>query len=454
MFRIFKLVIAILQLNTDISMRCGWISYLFCFVSFFVGIYMHASAQNIVINQDETKVPAYILPDPLQGADGKRITRSQQWLQHQRAAMLKLFEENVYGRMPGKPKNMKFKINSIDSFALRGTAIRKQITILFNSDASAPSMDLLLYLPKSERKPVPVFTGLNFYGNQTINADSGIHLSARWVMNEENLGIANNRATEASRGKDAGKWAVEQIIQRGYGLATAYYGDLEPDHPEGWKTGIRATMKKELSIDENEWCAICAWAWGLSRMMDYLETDASVDAKKIVITGHSRLGKACLWSAANDERFAIIVSNNSGEGGAALSKRWFGETIERINTSFPHWFVPVYKKYNQHTELLPVDQHILLALMAPRPLYVASASDDLWADPRGEFLSAKNAEPVYGLFNKKGLGVNDMPPVNHPVGESIRYHIREGKHDFTLYDWQQYLEFADKQFGKSSRNNF
>ena len=424
-------------------------SFLFCIVFFFEGL--EIAAQDILINQDESKVPAYTLPDPLQRTDGKRVTDPQQWLHQQRAALLKLFADNVYGRMPVKPGNMKFKITSVDSFALGGSAIRKQVTILFTNAASAPSMDLLIYLPKSAKGPVPVFMGLNFYGNQTIHADSGIRLSARWMMNDEKMGLVNNRATEASRGKDAGKWAVEEIIKRGYGLATAYYGDLEPDHPDGWKTGIRTTLKTELSIHENEWGAIGAWAWGLSRIMDYLETDADIDAKKVVITGHSRLGKACLWAAANDERFAIVVSNNSGEGGAALSKRWFGETIEKINTSFPHWFAPAFKQYNKHPEKLPVDMHILLALMAPRPLYVASAADDWWADPKGEFLSAKNAEPVYSLFGKKGLGVNAMPPVDHPVGETIRYHIRTGKHDFTLYDWQQYLDFADKQFGRSSK---
>jgi hypothetical protein len=427
------------------------LSFLFCIVFFLEGMYMEIAAQDILINRDETKVTAYTLPDPLQGADGNPVTDPQQWLHQQRAAMLKLFANNVYGSMPDKPGNMKFKIISVDSFVLGGSAIRKQVTIFFTNTASAPSMDLLIYLPTAAKGPVPVFIGLNFYGNQTIHADSGIRLSARWVMNDEQSGLVNNRATEASRGKDAGKWAVEEIIKRGYGLATAYYGDLEPDNPDGWKTGIRTTMKTELSINENEWGAIGAWAWGLSRIMDWLETDAGVDAKKVIITGHSRLGKACLWAAANDERFAIVVSNNSGEGGAALSKRWFGETIEKINTSFPHWFAPAFKQYNKHPEKLPVDQHILLALMAPRPLYVASAADDWWADPKGEFLSAKNAEPVYALFGKKGLGVTDMPPVDHPVGETIRYHIRTGKHDFTLYDWQQYLDFADKQFGRKSQ---
>ena len=431
--------------------RYRLLSFLFCTVFFFEGIFSEIAAQDSLINQDETKVTAYTLPDPLQGADGNPVTYRQQWLHQQRAVLLKLFADNVYGRMPVKPGNMKFKIISVDSFALGGSAIRKQVTISFTNAASAPSMDLLIYLPTAAKGPVPVFMGLNFYGNQTINADSGIPLSPRWMMNNEQTGIVNNRATETSRGKAASRWAVEEIIKRGYGLATAYYGDLESDHPDGWKTGIRTTMKTELSIHENEWGAIGAWAWGLSRIMDYLETDKDVDAKKVVITGHSRLGKACLWAAANDERFAIVVSNNSGEGGAALSKRWFGETIEKINTSFPHWFAPAFKQYNKHPEKLPVDMHILLALMAPRPLYVASAADDWWADPKGEFLSAKNAEPVYALFGKKGLGVTGMPPVDHPVGETIRYHIRTGKHDFTLYDWQQYLDFADKQFGRSSK---
>ena len=406
------------------------------------------SAQDIPINYDESKIPPYTLPDPLKTKNGKHITTSQQWEEQQRPAMLKLFADNVYGHMPGKPKNMRFKVFDVDSNALGGKAIRKQVTIYFNSGNDAPSMDVLLYLPKRAQKPVPAFIGLNFYGNQTINADTGIRLTTRWVMNDEKLGLVNNKATEASRGKDTSKWPAEEIIDRGYGLATAYYGDLEPDHPDGWKTGIRTTMKTKLSINENEWAAIGAWAWGLSRMMDYLQTDAAVDASKVVITGHSRLGKACLWAAANDRRFAIVVSNDSGECGAALSRRWFGETIERINTSFPHWFVPEYKKYNKHPELLPVDQHILLALVAPRPLYVASAADDAWADPKGEFLSAQNAEPVYALFGKRGLGVAAMPAIDHPVGETIRYHIRTGKHDFTLYDWQQYLDFADKEFGK------
>lgn len=426
-------------------------SYAFFFLFFLlpVTVVRNLSAQERGINQDEEKVPAYTLPDPLQGANGKRVTDRAAWMR-QRKVWLQLFADEVYGRMPGRPRNMHYQTTAVDSFALGGKAILKQVTIYFTRALPAPALHVLLFLPKAASGPAPIFVGLNFYGNQTVHSDTSIHITTHWTFTNEQKGLQNNRATESSRGKDAGKWQVETIIDRGFGLATAYYGDLEPDHPEGWKAGIRNSPGAELSIAANEWGAISAWAWGLSRMMDYLETEPAADAKKVIITGHSRLGKACLWAAANDERFAVIVSNNSGEGGAALSKRWFGETIERINTSFPHWFVPAYRKYNKNPGRLPVDQHILLALMAPRPLYIASASEDQWADPRGEFLSAKNAEPVYALFGKKGLGTRDMPGANSPVGKTIRYHLRDGKHDFTLYDWQQYLDFADKVFGRRS----
>lgn len=207
-------------------------------------------------------------------------------------------------------------------------------------------------------------------------------------------------------------------------------------------------LKSQLNLREDEWGAMGAWAWGLSRMIDYFETDKDVDAKQVILTGHSRLGKASLWAAANDTRFALVVSNNSGEGGAALARRNFGETIAIMNKTFPYWFSPKFHEYSGQADKLPVDQHMLLALMAPRPLYVASAVDDLWADPKGEFLSAKNAEPVYALFGKKGLGVIEMPAVDQPVGNTIHYHIRTGGHGMTAYDWQQYIKFADKHLKK------
>ncbi len=419
---------------------------LYCFVLLLLAASGAAYAQPADANYDESKVGAYTLPDPLQGPDGRKITSAKAWTGGQRAAVLNLFAGHVYGRMPGKPKNMHFKVVSEDKNALGGKAIRKQITVFFTRAADSPGMDVLLYLPKSAKGPVPVFTGLNFCGNHCVSADPGIALSGSWMRNSADYKTVNNQATEASRGIHSRRWPVEELIDKGYGLATVYYGDLEPDHEAGWKTGIRTTMQKELNTRPEEWSAIGAWAWGLSRLMDYLETDPAVNAKQVVVTGHSRLGKAALWAAANDLRFAMIVSNNSGEGGNSLARRNYGETVKRINTAFPYWFVAKYREYNDAVDRLPVDQHMLLALMAPRPLYVASAEEDQWADPKGEFLGARHAEPVYALFGKKGLATEGMPAVNQPVGETVRYHIRTGKHDITAYDWQQYMAFADKYF--------
>ena len=409
---------------------------------------MYGQAQPAMAsNTDESKVLPYTLPDVLQMPNGKKVTSSKDWEDVQRPFIYYLYEEIQFGRYPTKKINSHYRLLETDEKALEGKATRKQLRIYLHPADTTVYTDVLLYIPNAVKGPAPVFVGYNFSGNHTIAADKNILLGSRWVPARAR-GAINNRATEASRGADTAGWQLNTILSKGFAVATAYYGDLEPDTTTGWTTGIRSTLKEILKIQPTEWTAMGAWAWGLSRIVDYLQKDKSIDARKIALIGHSRLGKAALWAGASDTRFALIVSNESGEGGAALSRRWYGETVQIINAHFPHWFTAKYKTFGDNVNALPVDGHMLLSLMAPRPLYVASAVEDTWSDPKGEFLSAREASKVYALFGKKGIDTDSMPALHQPVGQTLRYHIRAGRHAVTLYDWEQYLQFAIEQFKK------
>jgi len=402
-------------------------------------------------NYDEALVPDYTLPDPLVMTDSRPVSSAAMWREQRRPEVLGLFSDHVYGRTPSVKTKLEFEVLSTDPEALEGKAVRKEVRVYPTGDRNGPSFDLLLYLPRAARQPAPTFLGLNFGGNHTIAPDPGIRLSGRWMRNNPQGGVADNRAGEASRGSAASRWPLEMILGRGYALATVYCGDFEPDHAEGWKHGVRAALSPNGANTEwspEDWGCIGAWAWGLSRALDYLEAEEAVDSGHVAVIGHSRLGKTTLWAGAQDERFALVVSNDSGEGGAALARRRFGETTAIINRAFPHWFCGRFKEYSGREDTLPVDQHMLIALTAPRPAYVASAEEDRWADPRGEFLAAKHASPVFELLGVPGLDAAEMPGLHQPVGGRIGYHIRAGKHDVTDYDWEQYLNFADRHWGK------
>ena len=399
-----------------------------------------------VINYDETKVPAYKLPDPLKCFSGQKVRNLKTWEKKRKPEIKDAFEQLQYGKIPGDLPLDSWQIAEESDKALGGKAIRRQVVLTFRKNGMTLNSGLLIYLPKKEGK-VPVFLGYNFNGNHAVLNDPEIIITDSWARNEPSYGTINNQFTEQSRGVESDLWAIERIIKSGYGVATMYYGDIDPDKDD-FSDGIHPFFYKKGQVKpgNNEWGSIAAWAWGLSRALDYLEKDPSVDASKVIVMGHSRNGKTALWAGATDPRFAIVISNNSGCCGAALSKRKFGETVQRINNSFPHWFCGNFKSFNNNESSLPVDQHELIALIAPRPVYIASAAEDQWADPKGEYLGGYFASPVFKLYGKTGLTAPDMPPVNQPVMNTIGYHIRTGKHSVTNYDWEQYIHFADLHF--------
>lgn len=381
-------------------------------------------------NYDEAKVPPYTLPDVLGGAKTKR-----DWETKRRPELLKQFESEMYGRMEPRLRSTVFETVAVDEQAYGGKAVRKRITALFAGKKDGPRMEILLYVPKQAKGPAPVFVGLNFNGNHSVNEDAAVPVNDGWFRGNKT----------PPPGSEASRWAIDLALERGYAVATVYYGDIDPDFDDGFKNGIHPLFARTGAGDD--FGAVGAWAWGLSRVLDYLETDKAVDAKRAIVMGHSRLGKASLWAGATDPRWAIVISNDSGAGGAALSKRIFGETVGRLNTSFPHWFCANFRKYNEAEEKLGFDQHQLIALIAPRPVYIASAQEDLWADPKGEFLGGYHASAAYRLYGKEGLAAKEMPGIHAPVMSVIGYHVRAGKHDVTRYDWEQYLNFADKHLG-------
>jgi len=409
-----------------------------------------AAAQNpppavvagIPVNYDEARVGNYKLPDPLVLANGKRVTDVKTWMEKRRPEIVRLFEENQYGRSPGRPADMSFDVFDKGTPALGGKAIRRQVTVYFSSDKAGSKMDLLLYLPAAAKKPSALFLNISFTANSSTVDDPGIKPGEIWNREKKRV--------PAPKPGGFGRLNVEPFLEQGIAVATMYYGDIDPDFQGGIGLGVRKLYLKPGQSEpaDDEWGAIGAWAWGLSRAVDYFETDRDVDAKRIAIFGVSRLGKTVVWAGAHDPRIAMVIASCSGEGGAALSRRNYGETIAHLTapTRYPYQFAKNYGKYAERVNDLPVDAHMLLALIAPRPVLLQTGDKDFWSDPKGEFLAAVAAGQVFKLFGKQGLGTETMPPVGEPILHTIGYYEHAGGHGTLPADYDVFRKFIAMHF--------
>lgn len=414
----------------------------------FVAVVSHAQIQDwpdderegIKINYTEANVPEYTLPDLLTLQDGRKVSSVKIWNEERRPEILKILEDNQFGKAIGNPKDVKFTVFDKGTPVFEGKALRKQITMKFGNDIEA---DLLLYLPANIGKPSPLLMNISFMANSQTVDDTGIKEGFIWNREKQRVPAGQNSRFP--------KMDVMKIIERGYGYATVYYGDFEPDFNGGLENSIR---KQYLKTDQtvpasNEWGAIAAWAWGLSRAMDYFENDIDVDAKLVAITGVSRLGKTALWTAVADPRFALAIPSCSGQGGAAVSRRNYGETIKLITLPqrYGYQFCENYAKWGDEPNAAPMDAHMLIALMAPRPVLLQTGDTDKWSDPMGEFKAAVAAEPVYQLFGKNGLGTDQIPESGKPILQDIGYYMHKGGHGMRATDgtsdWDVYLDFMD-----------
>jgi (4-O-methyl)-D-glucuronate---lignin esterase len=379
------------------------------------------------------------LPDPLVMNDGAPVKTRKDWEQKRRPELKALFQQEMYGQLPPKPKKVDFKVGREHADFLGGKAVLKPVTVSFGS-LEAPRIDLLVIAPNDKKKH-PTFLVLNFCGNHAIIDDARVPLTRGW-MYPSCKGCTNNHATDAARGAQAKDWPVEEIIRRGYALATFCNTDVDSD-----RGNVSDGVYKWLdpSAPAHNRGTIAAWAWGFHRAMDYLVTDESIDPKRVATVGHSRNGKTALLAAAMDERFALAIPHQAGCGGTAPSRGKVGESVKKINDSFPHWFNAAFKKYNEAPEKLPFDQNCLAALMAPRPVLFSNAVEDQWANPSGQFEVLKAAEPVYKLLKAGSLDAEKMPELGKLVNSKLGYFIRPGQHSMTREDWMVFLEFADKQ---------
>lgn len=394
------------------------------------------------VNYEEDSVGTYTLPALLTLSNGQPVTSAKTWTEKRRPELLKLFEEIEYGKMPAPPTALHFNAFDKGTPVLNGKALRKQVTVYFTKDTADHKMDLLIYLPANSTKPVPLLLMVSFAANCQVVDDAGVKVGDIWTREGKKI-----KADQPGR---FGKIDIESFVAAGFGVATVYYGDIEPDFKGGLPYGIRSVYLQpgQTTPANNEWGAISAWAWGLSRAMDYFETDKQIDSKRIAIQGASRLGKTALWTGVHDTRFKVVIASISGEGGAALARRNYGENIQHITDTSRYYyqFAPNYHSYAGKVNSLPFDAHMLVALMAPRPLLLQTGNTDYWSDPRGEFLSAIAAAPVYQLFGETAPTADNMPKAGDAslVMNHLGYYMHEGGHTVLPTDWTLFITYMKK----------
>jgi len=381
-------------------------------------------------------------PDPLIMLDGSKVATKEQWFEKRRPELKVLFQHYMYGWFP-PPVQVRGVVTYTNAHFFDGQATLKLVTLTLDS-AGAPETHLLMVIPNRRAGPAPVFMGMNFSGNHALVTDSNVPLTTSWMAGRR-PSVINNHAAEAGRGTQTNVWELEQSISRGYAVATYYCGDIEPDVTNA-SGGVRETVHRAAASDD--WAAIAAWAWGMQRVVDYLVTDPDLDPHHIALVGHSRFGKATILAGAFDDRVALVVPLQAGCGGTAPSRGIVGESVQRINMSFPYWFCDEFKKFNTQTDRLPFDQNCLIALCAPRPVLLGAAVEDTWANPAGAFKMLKDAGKVYEFLGAPGLSAQTMPETNKLIDSNLGFFIRPGKHSMTKLDWQYFLDFADKQWGK------
>lgn len=398
----------------------------------------------IPVNYDESKVGDWqkTLPDPLTALDGTKITTAEQWYNKRRPELIRLFEENEYGKWPAKRMKTRYEVTK--DLGFDGQAVRKQITIYFGEGRDDLKADILVYLPKDAKGPVPILLNLSFSPNNLTVFDPGVKNGRRWSKD-------TRKAEEVPTPENARGFfnkTVLEYVADGFGFATMCYTDFGPDFFCDANLGIQSLYRKpgQIGREIDEWGAVAAWAFGISHVMDYFETDPDIDAKRVALTGCSRLGKTTIWAGAREPRIAMVIPSCSGEGGAAISRRDYGETVKILAhpVRYHYQFCPKYQTYGDRVDELPVDANLLVALIAPRPLLLSTGTTDTFSDHMGEFYAAVSAGPVYELLGKEGLGTTERPAPETPIYNTLGYVVHEGGHGVMPQDWTYYREFMKK----------